>query len=184
MVRKSNEIAGRERLLAELGQAVPAFQDATDEVDEAAGVVLGLNRTDLRTLGVLLRRSRATAGELAKATGLTRGAMTTVLDRLEGAGYVRRAHDAKDRRSVRVEVTEVVFQRVEAIWGPLRDEGFRHLAGVKTSELAAILRFLEYGRRLQLEHAARIRSLPKPRPARGGRPKPPSRSPRAPLGER
>ena len=66
-----------------------AFQDATDEVDEAVADRLLLNRTDLRCLSVLSRVGAMSAGALATAAGLTRGAMTTALDRLETAGFVR-----------------------------------------------------------------------------------------------
>src|SRR5260221_12352810 len=82
-----------------------AFQDATDEVDEAAARRLGLNRTDLRCLSVLSQRDGLGASELAAAPGPTRGAMTTVLDRLEASGYARRAWDRQDRRPGRVEMT-------------------------------------------------------------------------------
>ena len=84
MVRKSNYSKGA--LLAAVGDAVQAFQDATDEVDDAVSRRLGLNRTDLRCLSVLSRSGTVTASALAEASGLTRGAMTTALDRLEQAG--------------------------------------------------------------------------------------------------
>jgi DNA-binding MarR family transcriptional regulator len=156
MIRKSSKLRG---LAAAVAQAVPAYQDATDVIDEAAARVLGLNRTDLRCLGILLRGAPASAGTLARATGLTRGAMTTVLDRLERAGYARRTPHPGDRRSVRVEATPAVLVRVEAIWGPIRDEGARLLARYSERQLHTLLRFLEQGRALQEAHAARIRSM-------------------------
>ena len=163
MIRKSSK--SRRALLEALGAAVPEFQDATDAVDEAAAEVLGVNRTDLRCLGLLLRRGPTHPGELARAIWLTPGAMTTVLDRLERKGFVRRAPDSADRRGVRVEVTDRLRGPVEAIWGPLRDEGGRRLAAYATRELEFLLEFLRYGRDLQQAHAARIRGLGLP----GGR---------------
>src|SRR5437763_552911 len=53
-------------------QAVAEFQDAADRLDEGAAAKLGVNRTDLRCLGVLVRSGRATAGELAMAAGRSR----------------------------------------------------------------------------------------------------------------
>ena len=82
-----------------IGQRVQAFQDATDEVDEAVARRLRLNRTDLRCLSVLSQAGAMSASALADAAGLTRGAMTTALDRLEAAGYARRVWDQQDRRA-------------------------------------------------------------------------------------
>jgi len=142
-----------------VGRAVQAFQDATDEVDDAAAARLGLNRTDLRCLSVLSQAGAATAGALAEAAGLTRGAMTTALDRMEEGGYARRVRDQQDRRSVRVEITERACRDVELVYGPLAKEGGRMLQRYTAAELAAVLRYLEDGRELQRAHAKRIRAL-------------------------
>jgi DNA-binding MarR family transcriptional regulator len=160
MVRKSNYRPAAE-LCSAVGVAAQAYQDATDEVDEAASAVLGLNRTDLRCLSVLWRGPMI-ASELARATGLTRGAMTTVLDRLERSAYAQRAWDHDDRRRVRVELTAAGRRRVEVVYGPLGKEGFRMLQKYTRRELAAILRYLEEGRALQRQQADRIRRLSAP----------------------
>jgi DNA-binding MarR family transcriptional regulator len=160
MVRKSNYNHNSD-LLATLGDAAQAYQDATDEVDEAASTVLGVNRTDLRCLSVLWRGPMI-ASELAKAAGLTRGAMTTVLDRLEHRAYAQRAWDQDDRRSVRIELTKAGRQRLEVVYGPLGKEGFRMLQKYQRTELVAVLRYLEEGRALQRHQAERIRRLATP----------------------
>ena len=157
MVRKSNY--RKVALLAAVGRAVQAFQDATDEIDQAVADRLRLNRTDLRCLSVLSQRAGVSASALADATGLTRGAMTTVLDRLESAGYARRVWDQQDRRAVRVEITAKAHQQIDALYGPLAREGAMRLRKYTMAELAAALRYLEDGRELQRAHAARIRSL-------------------------
>ena len=73
----------------------------------------GLNRTDLRCLGILYRRGRTTAGELAEETGLTPGAITTVLDRMEKGGYANRVPDPADRRRILI-VSTVAAREVGA----------------------------------------------------------------------
>ena len=162
MIRKSNY--KRQELLAAIGQQVQAFQDATDEVDEAVARRLRLNRTDLRCLSVLSRAGAmegmrgTSASALALAAGLTRGAMTTALDRLEAGGYARRIWNQQDRRTVRVELTDAAKKKIDALYGPLAKEGFQFLQKYTTQELAAVLRYLEDGRRLQREHAERIRT--------------------------
>lgn len=157
MIRKSNY--SKAALLAAIGQRVQAFQDATDEVDEAVARRLQLNRTDLRCLSVLSQAGATSASALADATGLTRGAMTTALDRIEEAGFARRVWDQDDRRTVRVEMTEAAKRAVEALYGPIAKEGTRLLQTYTARELAAVLRYLEDGWRLQRAHAQRIRGL-------------------------
>ncbi|MEV7625164.1 MarR family transcriptional regulator [Actinoplanes sp. NPDC089786] len=71
-------------------------------VGNAAARAIGINQTDLICLNLLFQRGPATAGELASAVGLTTGATTTVIDRLERAGYVRRTPAPDDRRKVLV----------------------------------------------------------------------------------
>jgi DNA-binding MarR family transcriptional regulator len=65
-----------------------------------AGEDVGLNPTDLSSLCLLLLHGPATAGRLAELTGLTTGAVTGVIDRLERGGFVRREVDPTDRRKV------------------------------------------------------------------------------------
>ena len=64
---------------------------------------LRINPTDLESLGLLLEHGPIPAGRLAELTGLTTGAITGVIDRLERAGYARRERDAHDRRRVFVQ---------------------------------------------------------------------------------
>jgi DNA-binding MarR family transcriptional regulator len=99
------------------------------------------------------------AGALAAAAGLTRGAMTTALDRLENAGCVDRVRDQQDRRTVRVEVTAAARKEIATLYGPLAAEGGKLLQGYSAPELSAIARYLEDGRQLQRTHAQRIREL-------------------------
>ena len=59
-----------------------------------------------KVLGTLLHGSCDSPGELSNALELSSGAMTNRLDRLEQAGFVRRARDPEDRRGVKVELTD------------------------------------------------------------------------------
>jgi DNA-binding MarR family transcriptional regulator len=61
---------------------------------------VGVNPTDLGALCLLLLHGPAPAGRLAELTGLTTGAVTGVIDRLERGGFVRRELDPADRRKV------------------------------------------------------------------------------------
>jgi DNA-binding MarR family transcriptional regulator len=76
------------------------FSDATILMHEAIARSVGLSGTDHKYLGILLQRGEMTAGELSQATGLTTGAITGVVDRLEKTGLVSRQFDPRDRRKV------------------------------------------------------------------------------------
>src|SRR6476619_4044898 len=65
---------------------------------------IGINVTDLNCLNIVALTGPMTAGELARATGLTTASITGVLDRLEEGGFVRRERDPKDRRRVSVKL--------------------------------------------------------------------------------
>ncbi|MEU4800966.1 MarR family transcriptional regulator [Actinosynnema sp. NPDC023587] len=67
---------------------------------------MGLSPTDEKCLDLAVRAEEPiTAGKIAELSGLSTGAVTGVIDRLEKAGYVRRVRDPHDRRKVLVEVT-------------------------------------------------------------------------------
>jgi len=95
----------KRELFEELIDEVRRSQNATDRYDQAVADALGMNRTDMRCTDVLDREGPVTAGRLAEATGLTTGAITTAIDRLERAGFARRTRDPADRRRVLVELT-------------------------------------------------------------------------------
>ncbi len=136
------------------------MQDALAQIDESAARLLGVNRTDLRCLARLRMRGPMTAGELAGEAGLTPGATTTAIDRLERAGYVRRIRDEADRRRVMVAPTDDAAAAGQRIWGQLGSESFAQLKGYTLAELALITRFLDQAIAQQQRHAARLRAVP------------------------
>lgn len=166
----SNKLTGR-ALIDEVVDAVRAQQGATDAVDEAASAYLGVNRTDARCLDIIDRRGSITAGELAAETGLTSGAITTALDRLEAADYVRRVRDHSDRRRVLVEMTSTARSRAYEIYGPIAEEGRRLLDDYDDDKLRTIRDFMREGRDLLEQHAVRVREMVDSRtPVRGEAP--------------
>jgi DNA-binding MarR family transcriptional regulator len=81
---------------------------------------LGINSTDLECLGLVSIGPEVTAGALAEKTGLTTGAITTAIDRLERAGFVRRRRDDADRRKVVVAATSAGLRHGEPAGAPMR----------------------------------------------------------------
>ena len=104
---------------------------------------VGLNTTDYLCLQLLLRQGPQTAGELAEQVGITSGAVTGLLDRLERTGYAVRTQDPEDRRSV---IVSPVRGKVLAAIEPLFESFFRELKRTLTrynvSQLADLVEFL------------------------------------------
>ena len=146
-------------LLDELVHWTRAFQRACDTMDEAAVEHMGINRSDGRCLDIIQERGAVSAGELADALGLSPGAITTLVDRLERDGMVRRQHDPDDRRKVVIELTDLANQAVYELYGPLA-EGYEWLFSRTPEQLALLRDFMRYGTELNLENAARARALP------------------------
>ncbi len=129
-------------LVDEVGVELDELRRAGDQLDEAVALQFGLNRTDLRCLGILYRRGRVTAGELSEESGLTPGAITTVLDRLERGGYANRVPDPADRRRVLVVSTVATREIGARIQGEVGLASRRLLEGREAAELTCIRDFL------------------------------------------
>lgn len=129
--------------------------------DKLAAERLGVNETDLHCLNIIENSGGLSAGELAVQSGLTSGAVTGVIDRLERAGYARRAPDPSDRRRVRVQVTQAFYKQAERIWGPVAADWQSTLAQRFTAEeLQRIMDFLRTTNQLGRRHLGRLRELP------------------------
>lgn len=142
------------------------YQTAVDRFDEVVTNLLGINRTDGRCLDILEQRGPLTAGELARACGLTTGAMTTLLDRLERLGYLRRVPHPTDRRRVMVELTAKSRRFIEEIYTPVGREGAELLGCLSDRNLELLVNVMRTARELLERHTERVEKLPKKAPAR------------------
>ena len=125
---------------------------------QAAADRIGINATDLNCLNILSFRGQMTAGELARATGLTTASITGVIDRLEEAGFVSRERDRHDRRRVVVTITlDRAMRDVASVFLPLLRDWREMAARYSDDELRVIVDF--YGRMEQVfrEHIVRLR---------------------------
>ena len=152
----SSEI-DREALIGELFLEIRRYQNAQDEFDDAASERLGINRTDQRCMDILDMHGQMTAGQLAAASGLSTGAVTTLLDRLERAGYLRRVRDTVDRRRVLVELAPEARKRAGEIWGPIAEEAGERLVRYSDDELVFLRDFMTESREFLARHLARIK---------------------------
>jgi len=119
-----------------------------DHTDQAAADRFGVNRTDLRGLELLAMARAIAPTALAAALGFTTGGVTTVIDRLERAGYATRRPDPNDRRRVVVEATELLLARETEIFGELLRSTEALVASYSDAELVTIRDFLERMRKV------------------------------------
>ena len=143
----------RLRVVGEIGEMSRLSQGATNLFDERLGDFLGINNTDGRCLDIIARLGRVSAGQLANLSGLTTGAVTAVVDRLEGVGYVARVRDPLDRRKIWVEPTPHVMQLVGIIFGVYDMIGPLMMRHFSDAQLDGILAFLRMGTRVNQELA-------------------------------
>src|ERR1700723_3106069 len=94
----------RAELAAAFGAAIRKSGSLMQLMNQAAADRIGINATDLNCLNILSFSGQMTAGELARATGLTTASITGVIDRLGQSGFLRRERDAGDRRRVLVQL--------------------------------------------------------------------------------
>jgi DNA-binding MarR family transcriptional regulator len=146
----------RTKLLEELVAVNRAYQTAVEKMDTAFFESLGVNRTDGRCLDVIDQRPGITAGELATAVGLSPGAVTTALDRLEARGFVVRERDEADRRRITLRLTAEANKLAWEAYGPLGELGRPIIEKLSDRELAAVIRFLRGGTEINERRAGEL----------------------------
>ncbi len=131
----------------------------------------GMTAAESRCLSVVSREGTVTPGELARESGLTTGAITGIVDRLEKAGLVRREQNPADRRSVLVHA--VPNAGPEAVLRPAYAALRSDMAALRDSftleEQCVINRYLESAAHILAVQTEALRALP-PRRSRPTRP--------------
>jgi DNA-binding MarR family transcriptional regulator len=110
----------RQSLLARGHVVFRSYLTAEIMLAHVTAKALGLSSAEFFGLNIVSLRGPVTAGELAHATGLTSGAATRMIDRLEAAGLVRRVHDTGDRRRVLVGIATDRLAEIDAVLEPSR----------------------------------------------------------------
>jgi DNA-binding MarR family transcriptional regulator len=111
---------------------------------QAIANIAGVSVTDLKCLDYIDRAEDVTAGDLARLTGLTTGAITAAIDRLENAGLARRERSRTDRRKVFIRLCESpAMARIAPFYEALGRESAQMLGRYTTAELETIKDFCE-----------------------------------------
>lgn len=122
---------------------------------------VGLNVTEWKCLDILELRGPLMAGELAELTGLTTGAITGVIDRLEQGGFVRRERDPHDRRKVIVQPTGEYKQSMAQVFNSLMQRYAELFEAYNEQELVFILDYLTRSTAVMAAEMIRLRRAAK-----------------------
>ncbi|WP_246127775.1 MarR family winged helix-turn-helix transcriptional regulator [Amycolatopsis rhizosphaerae] len=142
-----------ERVLA----ALPGWVNAISQLNRLIAERMGVTASDLDCLHVLNQQGPATAAELARRVGLTAGAVSRMIDRLDAAGCIKRTSDPLDRRRVLIEPTSDGLSRIAAYYDGLTARAHDDLAVFRKEELDALLQFVERSQRSALGELSRLR---------------------------
>jgi DNA-binding MarR family transcriptional regulator len=128
----------RSELGQQLRSEIMGYLGAASEFEGGLAKKLKLSRTDMRCLDLIGRTGPLTAGRLAEEAGLTTGAVTFILDRLEETGMVTRRRDTEDRRRVWVEIVPEAQDRLADLQAPVAEEMRRVSQRFALEELAVV----------------------------------------------
>lgn len=127
---------------------------------QTVAIRFGLSESDIETLEALIDMGASTAGRLSELTGLTSGAVTRVIDRLEQAGFVRRVPDPADRRRVIVEAVPEKIAAVQATLDRVGSASAEEIGRYTEAQLALITDFLTKMEQITREEATSLRENP------------------------
>jgi DNA-binding MarR family transcriptional regulator len=148
----------RATLLAALDRNIRQASAQGVLFSEAVALRLGINSTDLECLDIIALRGPITAGDLARVTGLTTGAITGTVDRLERAGFAQRRRDANDRRKVFVEPLPAIERRIVPLFSSLKEAMGEQLAVYSDEELTFLIEFFTRTHRTMMAETAKLRA--------------------------
>jgi DNA-binding MarR family transcriptional regulator len=154
----------RDRLGEEIVAAVQRMGVASRRVGDTFAAREGLHATDLEALLYVMqaqaRGEPPTAGALAESLGVSTGAATAVIDRLERVGHVERRRDDRDRRKVIIRFSDAARAVAQDFFGPLTRLSDAVLDTFSTTELRTVARFLAAYTEAMDDHVARVRPHP------------------------
>ena len=142
-----------------LGRAGCRLGAATVLFHQAVAERLGLSATDHKCLDILAAAGAVSAGRLAELTGLTTGAITGIIDRLERAGFARRQADPDDRRRIIVHPDlEAIECRITPLFSSLAAMMAELNSSYEESQRALILDYLTRCRDLLQHETIKLRA--------------------------
>ena len=156
MAAKKPSQEGKSELLHKLMRALRRSSAAGVLHGQTIARRAGINSTDMECLDLIIMSGPSTAGEIGRRTGLSSGAVTGLIDRLEKLGLVERTADPNDRRKVLVRVREDKIAPIASQFAPLEKRMQALLASYSRDELKALLDFAERSSEILLARVSEL----------------------------
>lgn len=149
----NNAIIQRIRLLGR------QYSDISILMHEAIARKAGLSGTDHKYLGIIMQKGEMTAGELSTLTGLTTGAVTGLIDRLENKKLVKRKFSKEDRRKVIIEPnSKKAMKLLEPLFTELQEKSDNLINSFTSNEAKTILNYISHSIEIMLEITNKLNS--------------------------
>jgi DNA-binding MarR family transcriptional regulator len=152
----------KDQLIAALQLEMRLMSSYDALFSQAVAERAGMHPTDIETMDLLNVLGPMTAGELSEHTGLSSGATTRLIDRLQRVGFVRRRPDDHDRRRVIIEPIWDNLGQIGELFQPLADGLAQLWSSFSEADLRVILDFARRSNAAVLEQNARVRALSDP----------------------
>lgn len=131
-----------DQILQQFRRASRQYSDASIFMHEAIARKAGLTGADHKYLGLILQHKQLTAGELSKLTGLTTGAVTGLIDRLEKKKLLKRQFSKDDRRKVFIVPNEEnTMKLLQPLFLELQQKTSDLIASFSLAEIQTIERY-------------------------------------------
>src|SRR5260370_28614467 len=152
----------RAEVLGELARELRQFNGLGASFFRAAAAQIGMTVTDIQVIYILESTGPSTAGQLADLTGLTTGAITGMLNRLEEAGLVRRARDPDDGRRVIVQLEREKDERqkMSSMFASLGQAWDELASDYDSEQIAFLVKFLKRSNALTRREIIRLQEVP------------------------
>jgi len=154
----------RKQLVTQVIRGAREFSIGTVLFHRAVGQILGVNVTDIKCLDMMTLQGSATPSQLAAHTGLSSGATTAMIDRLERAGLVERQPHPKDRRGTILVLTEEAMRKLPSLFSSLGTAMETLVSSYPQKELAVLDDFFTKARVLWQEERAKLQRSYSARP--------------------
>jgi DNA-binding MarR family transcriptional regulator len=171
---EGTEAAERSRLRRALVDLLNTYSSEAQHIGHAFANRNQLHATDMHALLAVMHAERdgnpLTPGRLGEAIGLSSGATTALIDRLEKGGHLRRSRESSDRRVVHLRYADAGMELAMAFFTPLRPHTDAVLEQFSVDELRAVEKFLGGMTAALVTYRDELRARPAPaQPASNGR---------------
>lgn len=138
---KAKHGMGKGDLMTQVIRGGREYSIGTVLFHQAVGQLLGVNVTDMKCLDMMILKGSASPTELAEHTGLSSGATTAMIDRLEKARLIERHPHPKDRRGTTLFLTQEAMRKLPPLFGSLANAMEALVSGYSQKELAVLADF-------------------------------------------